>query len=348
MKALLSELIDIPGVSGYEERIADRIAEAFFQYCPDVRIDPFYTVAGILRGREDLSAPKVLVAAHMDEIGLMVNEILEDGFLRFTQVGGVDPRVLPAQAVLVHGRAPLFGVIASKPPHLQSGDEMKQSVPMKEMCIDLGLSPDAVREQVRIGDLITFVSPLQEMQGSYVNGKSLDDRAGVVLLVETMAALSALHFEAEVHFTATVQEEVGTRGAVISTYRLLPDIGIAIDVTHGDSPDAAKEDTFGMDKGIVIAKGPNLHPGLTRRLMDTAQDLGIPFQVSGVPGPTGTDARSIQISRYGVPTLLVELPLRYMHTPVETLNLEGLRKGGRLLAHFIASLKEGWQEWLNY
>ena len=348
MKALLKELIEIPGVSGYEERIADRIAEAFFQYCPEVQIDPFFTVTGILRGRAESSAPKIMVAAHMDEIGLMVREILEDGFLRFTQVGGVDPRVLPAQEVLVHGRESLYGVIGSKPPHLQSREDMKQSVPMKEMSIDLGLPPDTVRELVRVGDLVTFAGSLKEMQGSCVNGKSLDDRAGVALMIETMAALAALRFEAEVHFTATVQEEVGTRGAVISTYRMLPDIGIAIDVTHGDSPDAGKEDTFSLDKGIVIARGPNLHPGLTRRLMDTAKDISIPYQVSGVPGPTGTDARSIQISRYGVPTLLMELPLRYMHTPVETLNLDGLRMGARLLAHFIASFKEGWQEWLNY
>ncbi len=344
----MAELIEIPGVSGYEEAIADRIAEEFFKHCPDVHIDPFYNVYGTMKGKGEDAAPLIYLAAHMDEIALMVRDIDENGFLRFTNIGGVDPRILLSAEVTVHARERLYGVIAAKPPHIQDVHETKKAVPMKDMSIDLGLAPGKVRELVSVGDLITFCSPLKALQGSYVCGKSLDDRAGVVLLVEAMKELKKLRFDAQVCFTATVQEEVGTRGAIISTYRTLPDIGIAIDVTHGDTPDAAKEDTFSMEKGVVVTTGPNMHPGLTKRLLETAKEHGIDCQIGAVPGPTGTDARSIQISRYGVPTVLMELPLRYMHTTVETLNMESIRQGARLLALFIASFKEGWQEWLNY
>ena len=348
MKDFLADLIDIPGVSGYEEKIAQRVAGEFAKYCPEVTIDPFYNVYGLMKGSGDCGRPRIMLAAHMDEIALMVKEIDDNGFLRFTNIGGVDPRVLLSQEVFVHGREKLFGVIAAKPPHIQDAEDMKKAVPMKDMCVDLGLPSEKVRELVWVGDLITFHSPLVSMQGQYVNGKSLDDRAGVVMLTEVMKELKHFNFAADVCFTATVQEEVGTRGAIISAYRMEPDVGIAIDVTHGDTPDAAKEVTSSMEKGFEVSVGPNMHPGLTKRFMDLAREYGIEFQVGAAPGPTGTDARSIQISRYGVPTLLIEMPLRYMHTTVETLNLDSVKKGARAIALFIASFKEGWQEWLNY
>ncbi|HHY83734.1 MAG TPA: M42 family metallopeptidase [Clostridiales bacterium] len=349
MKDFLAELIEIPGVSGYEEETAKRIAGEFAKYCDEVQVDSFFNVYGIKRGKVNTSdRPKVMLAAHMDEIALMVREIDENGFLRFTNVGGVDQRILPAQEVTVHGHRQLHGIIATVPPHLLDASDTKKAVKMKDMCIDLGMPADKVRELVRIGDLVTFVSPLVFMKEPMVNGKSIDDRAGVVMLAEVMKELDKLQYQAEVYCVATVQEEVGTRGAIISTYASQPDIGIAIDVTHGETPDASKEDTHSMEKGIVVCKGPNMHPGLTEKLLEVAKDYGIECQIGVAPGPTGTDARSMQISRSGVPTVLIEIPLRYMHTTVETLNLNHLKTGARLLALFIASLKEGWQEWLKY
>jgi len=289
-----------------------------------------------------------MLAAHMDEIGLMVKDIEKGGFIRFTNIGGVDQRILPAQEVWVHGKETLFGVIGAKPPHLQESGETIKAVPMEDMAIDVGLPEEEVRKLVSVGDLITFKSPLISMQGEIVNGKSLDDRASVVLLYQTMKELDRLKFNGEIYFVATVQEEVGTRGAIISTYRLNPDIGIAIDVTHADTPDASREDTFPIDKGPVIAIGPNLHPRLTQKLMDVADENNIEYQVEVEPGPTGTDARSIQISRSGVPTVLLGLPLRYMHTTVESISMNTIKKAARLLALFIASMEGGWEQWLNY
>ncbi|HZK34434.1 MAG TPA: M20/M25/M40 family metallo-hydrolase, partial [Bacillota bacterium] len=295
-----------------------------------------------------VSGAKVMVAAHMDEIALMVKDIDDKGFLRFTNIGGVDQRILLTQEVTVHGREKLTGIVSALPPHLLSAVDASKAVKMKDMSIDIGFPVDRVKELVEVGDLITFNSPLVSMLGSYVNGKSIDDRAGVVMLVELMKELDRLKYQAEVCCVATVQEEVGTRGAIIGTYRAEPDIGIAIDVTHGDTPDAPRDFTHDMDKGIVVAMGPNMHPGLTQRLLDTAKEYGLDCQIEVAPRATGTDARSMQISRAGVPTILVQIPLRYMHTTVETLNMDHISKGARLVALFIASLKEGWQEWLNY
>ena len=351
MKDFLAELIEIPGVSGYEEEAAKRIAHEFSKFCDEVQTDSFYNVYGIKRGTAPLKSgdrPKVMLAAHMDEIALMVNGIDEKGFLRFTNISGVDQRILLAQEVTVHGREKLFGIVATIPPHLQTADDAQNVIKMKDLCIDVGMPVEKVKKLVRVGDLITFNSPLISMQGSMVNCKSIDDRASVVMLAEVMKELDRLQYGAEVYCVATVQEEVGTRGAIISTYKTQPDIGIAIDVTHGETPDAPKEDTHAMDKGIVVCKGPNMHPGLTEKLLETASEYGIEYQIEVSPRPTGTDARSIQISRAGVPTILLELPLRYMHTTVETLNLDHIKSGARLIALFIASLKEGWQEWLKY
>lgn len=344
----LSRILDIPGVSGYEQSIAQIVAGAFKEYCSEVKTDAFLNVYGKKVDQTVPGMPKVMLAAHMDEIGLMVRNVDENGFIQFTNVGGVDQRILLAQEVTVHGREKLFGVIGAKPPHVQEPDEAKKAVKMKDMSIDVGLSPQRVKDLVSVGDIITFRSPLTHLQGEYITGKSLDDRAGVALLYETMKELSRMRFAAEVYFVATVQEEVGTRGAVISSYKITPDIGIAIDVTHGETPDSPKEETFPMEKGPVITIGPNLHPKLTQKLMDTAKEYGIDYLTEVRPGPTATDARSIQISRWGVPTLLLGIPLRYMHTTVETLNLDIIKKSGRMLALFIASLKEGWEEWLTY
>jgi endoglucanase len=348
IREFLARLVAMPGISGHEDSIAQAISQAFEPYCQKVRVDRLYNVYGLKTDIPRKGMPKVMVAAHMDEIGLMVTDIDERGFIRFTSVGGVDPRILLAQEVEVHGKQKLFGVIGAKPPHIQQSGEAQKAVKMKDMVIDLGLPVERVKELVSIGDIVTFVSPLKDLKGQMVSAKSLDDRAGVAVLLQTMKELNDLRFSAEVFFVATVQEEVGVRGATISAYQLVPDIGVAIDVTHGDMPDAPRDETFSMNKGPVIAIGPNMHPRLSQKVMDVAREYGIDYMVEVEPGPTGTDARAIQISRWGVPTVLIEIPLRYMHTTVETLNLSNIKQAARLLARFIASLKEDWNEWLNY
>jgi len=347
-KEFLAELVDAPGISGYEEFISSKVARVFERYCDEVRTDAFYNVYAKKTDKHGENMPKIMLAAHIDEIGLMVKEICEDGFLRFVSVGGVDQRILPGLEVTVHGKEALTGVIGAKPPHLQTADDAKKALEMKDMAIDVGVCGEQLKDLINVGDPITFKSPLTTLNGSMICGKSLDDRAGVAILLETMKQLDELRFEAEVYFVATVQEELGTRGAIISAFRVMPDIGIAIDVTHGDMPDAPKEETFAMDKGPIIAIGPNMHPGLSKKLMDIAKEYGIEYLVEVEAGPTGTDARAIQVSRAGVPTVLIEIPLKYMHTTVEMINIETVKQAGMLLARFISSMKEGWREWMNY
>ncbi|HZJ82844.1 MAG TPA: M42 family metallopeptidase [Clostridia bacterium] len=347
-KNLLGRLIEVPGVSGYEDEVSEMIVDAFGPYCDDVRRDAFFNVYGKKTGSLEGRGPKVMLAAHMDEIGLMVKGIDDRGFISFTNIGGVDQRILLSQEVFIYGKEKLFGVIGAKPPHIQEKEETQKAMAMKDMVIDVGFSVERVKEMVSIGDLITFKSPLISLHSSNICGKSIDDRAGVVLMYETMKELDKLVYRGEIYFVATTQEEVGTRGAIISTYEVDPDIGIAIDVTHGDTPDASKDDTYPIDKGPVIALGPNMHPKLSKRLMDVAKENGIDYLVEVDPGLTGTDARSMQVSRRGVPTVLVGLALRYMHTTVETLDMDSVKKAARLIALFIASMEEGWEECLTY
>lgn len=334
----LSRVNNLAGISGYEKNVADAVANVFKEYCDEVTIDNFYNVTG-KKSVGQGGNPKVMLAAHMDEVGMMVTDIDDKGFLRFTGIG-VDQRILPGQEVRVHGRRELLGVIGAKPPHLQKPGESDKAVDIKDLAIDVAMDGERIKQFVRIGDPITFNSPIVQMNGSLINGKSLDDRAGVAVMVEAMKELDRLNYGAEVFFVATTQEELGSRGAKISTYDLSPDVGIAIDVTHADTPDAPKDRTLPLGKGPAVGMGPNMHPMLTRRLIDIAKEYGIDYQPEVIPGHSGTDAWVMQISKEGVPTVLVSVPLRYMHTTVETLDVNDIKKAGRLIALFIASLKE--------
>ncbi len=341
----LSRVNNLAGISGYEKNVSDVVANVFKEYCDEVTVDSFYNVTG-KKSMNGGGSPRVMLAAHMDEVGMMVTDIDKNGFIKFNGIG-IDQRILPGQEVRVHGRKELLGIIGAKPPHLQKPGESEKAVDIEDLSIDLAMDGDKVKQLVRIGDPITFRSPVIPMNGSRITGKSLDDRAGVAVIVEAMKELDRLSYGAEVRFVATTQEELGSRGAKISTYDNSPEVGIAIDVTHGDTPDAPKEQTCVLGKGPAIGMGPNMHPLLTRRLIDTAREYGIDYQPEVIPGHSGTDAWVMQVTKDGVPTVLVSVPLRYMHTTVETMDLDDIRKAGRLIALFIASLKEA-DECLNF
>ncbi len=341
----LSRVNNLSGISGYEKNVSDVVADIFKKYCDEVTVDSFFNVTGkksMGGGRN----PRVMLAAHMDEVGMLVTGIDDKGFLSFEGIG-LDQRILPGQEVRVHGRKELLGLIGAKPPHLQKPGEANKAVDIKDLAIDLAMDCDDVKKFVRVGDTITFKSPVIHMNGNRITGKSLDDRAGVAVMVQAMKELDHLNYGAEVRFVATTQEELGSRGAQISTYDNLPDVGIAIDVTHGDTPDASKEQTCILGKGPAVGMGPNMHPKLTHRMMDMAKEYGIAYQPEVIPGHSGTDAWVMQVTRSGVPTVLVSVPLRYMHTTVETMDLNDIKNAGRLIALFISSLKEA-DECFNY
>jgi endoglucanase len=342
-KEFLQRLSEASGVSGYEHAVRDLVVAGFRPYADDITITPMGSIIAFKRGTRDPKdqrpAPKVLIEGHMDEIGLMVTEI-EKGFIRFTQVGGFDVRVLLAQQVVVHGKRDLPGVIGSRPPHVLPPEERERVVPMNELFVDVGLSEGQVRSLVQPGDLITISRHMVPLMNNLVAGKAFDDRSAVVCVVEALRQLSTLKHSWDVYAVSNVQEEVGSRGATTSTFQINPDVAIALDVSHADQPNTSEINAVPLGGGMGIATGPNMHPLVHAKLVKTAEENEIPFRVTAYWGSTGTDAWAMQVVREGIPTGLIDIPLRYMHTSVETLSVSDLERIGRLLASFCASLDD--------
>ncbi len=335
---LMKSLSNAVGVSGHEDEVRALVRQSLETSCDEIRQDAMGNLIGLRRGQQrrgECNRRRIMVAAHMDEIGLMVKR-LDEGFIRFTQVGGYDVRILPGHAVIVHGRKALPGVIGCLPPHTTDGS--KRAVPMDELFIDVGLSASALFKQVAVGDLVTIDVSCGKLNGDLLCGKAMDDRAGVVAMITCMDALSRMPHDWDVYGVATVQEEIGLRGAFTSTYGVAPDVGIAVDVGFGKQPGVPEERQEILGKGPTLTIGPNIHPALFKHLKDTAEHNEIPVQCSVSAGGTGTDANAMQITRAGIPAVLLSIPIRNMHTPVETLSVKDLRRCARLIALAIADM----------
>lgn len=341
-------LSEASGVSGYEDEVREIVRETFGALSDEIRTDVMGNLIALKRGCDE-SEPRrrIMLAGHMDEIGLMVT-ILDHGFLRFTQVGGFDVRTLMGQEVIVHGRKDLPGVVGSRPPHVLTAEERTKPVPMDKLFIDVGKTQPELEKVVRVGDVITIRRPFIELQNDLVSGKAFDDRAAVVAIAVCLDTLTSLQHNWDVFGVATAQEEVGLRGAFTSTYGIVPDVGIAVDVGWAKQPGVSEEHSIEIGKGPALAFGPNIHPALFRELKRIADEFEIPVQVEVAPRGTGTDANAMQITREGIPTALLSIPLRNMHTPIETLSTKDIVRTGRLLAHFIASLDETFMDKLAW
>lgn len=341
--ALLRELAEARGPSGYESQVSSIVRARFGACAPEVRTDAlgnciaYLPASGAAEGPSGAARPSLMLAAHMDEIALMVSQV-EKGFLRFTQVGGFDPRVLFGQEVVVHGTRDLPGLVVSVPPHFTDAAEREKPVPLEKLFIDTGLPAAEVEGLVRVGDLVTLRGRWAELSGGYAACKSLDDRAGVAAVVLCLEEISRRTRAWDVFAVATVQEEIGIRGAITSAFGVAPDAAIALDVTFGTQPGLGASDAVKMDAGPSLCIGPNFHPRLFDRLVEAAKRIECPYQVEAIPGASGTDAWQIQVSRFGVPCALVGIPVRNMHTPVETICLRDLDRTGRLLAETICRL----------
>ncbi len=346
-KDLLKLLSETNGVSGYEGNPAEIIEDNFKPYCNELKKDKLGNLYGVKWAPAPEKAPTVMLAAHMDEIGLMVTRIEEGGFLRFTSVGGIDPRTMPAQEVVVHGVKALPGLIGAKPPHLTSSEDRKKALKLNELFIDTGLSEEEVKKIVSVGDMITIKRNFISLHNDFVAGKSLDDRAGVIMIYQVLKELEYLKHNVNLYAVATVQEEVGVRGATTSAYSIDPDIGIAIDVCHATMPGVDEEDAAEMGKGPAVGFGPHVHHKLFKKIKEVAEETNLNYQVQPSPRPGGTDAFAIQVARSGVASGLISIPLRYMHTSVETLDLNDIKQGGQLLARFISRIDNDFVEGLK-
>jgi endoglucanase len=339
----LKSLISLSGLSGYEEPVRELISETWQPLSDEVGVSRLGSLHALRRGSMPEPRPSVLFAAHMDAIGLMVNDIV-DGFLRLTAVGGVDARVLPGQLVTVHGREDLPGVIVQPPAHLLPSDVGDKLVPIEYLLVDVGLTPRQIERHVRVGDLISFAQEPLELGNDLLAGHSLDNRASVVALTECLQILRHRRLAWDVWAAATVQEEVNLAGALSSAYQLRPSVAVAIDVTFASGPGSPTHKTYPFGKGVTLGWGPNVHPALYAAFGEVADRFEIPYKMEVMPRHSGTDAMALQMAAEGIPTMVVGIPLRYMHTPVELISLKDLHRAGRLLAEFAAQLDESFTD----
>lgn len=343
---ILKELTSYSAVSGFEEKTSIFISKLFTEYCETVEIDRFYNVIGFKKGRT--GNKKILITAHYDEIGFIVKSIDGNGFLKLATIGGIDSKILLAQEVVVHGKKDIMGVIGAKPPHLLKPEETKKAVLLEELYVDTGFKRDSVKEFVSIGTPVTLRSETVLLNSNRVSGKSFDNRCGIVALLGILEELKDIILESDIYFVATTQEEVAATGAIIATYNLNPDFAIVIDTCHGEAPDLPKDEVYALGKGSAIGLGPNMHRRLTNKMIEIAKKESIPYQIDIEPDDSGTEAWATQISRSGVPTLLVSIPLKYMHTAIETIHIEDIKNSSKLVSSFLINITDDGEELFCY
>jgi tetrahedral aminopeptidase len=339
------------GPVGHERAMAEWLKEQFAPFCDTVEIDPLFNVIAVKKptvppkgnSKEGKAAPPVIMlCAHMDEIALLVTEILDDGSLRIFKNGGVDPKILPASTVTVHtDDGDLFGVIGAKPPHLLTAEDRKHAVKFEDLYVDLGMKPDAVKAKVNVGDMVTLHGGMAELLNGRAASKTIDDRSCIAVMLNAAERLQKMSHAAEVVFCCSAQEEVGGNGAHVGAYTVAPDIAFVLDVTFSNYPGAKPDTTLPPDRP-ALSCGPFVQHKLLDKLKDIAKKNGVKYSIELCPRGTGTDADDIQIARGGVPCVLAGLPVSYMHTTVELLDVNTVSECGRLAAAFAAEIEEGW------
>jgi tetrahedral aminopeptidase len=346
----LKDLISAPGLSGYEDPAAKIIEDKWRPLVHEISRSKLGSLHGLQRGTGPAPRPSVMIATHMDAIGLMVTSITE-GFLRISEIGGVDARVLPGTPVEVYPTgagairlSPLPGVVVQPIPLLLPKEERDGPVELEYLLVDTGLPPNQVAELVRTGDLVSFAQPPAELSGETLSGHSLDNRASVAALTVSLEELMARPHSWDVWAVATTQEEVGLIGAGSSAFELHPSMTIVVDVTFAKSGEDSNWRTFPLGKGPTIAMGPNMHPALHKAMQAAADHLEIPYALEYDPTYSGTDAWATQVAAQGIPSLVLGIPLRYMHTPVELVSIKDIQRAGRLLAGFIGGLEPDFME----
>jgi endoglucanase len=349
--AFLKSLISTSGLSGHEAPVAKLIEEKWRNLIDETSISRVGSLHGLKKGtlpfpgKDRSKRPSVMIAAHMDSIGMMVSSI-DHGFLHITSVGGVDIRVLPGAQVTVHASSgeELPAVVGMPPARYLPEKERNGVVGLRYLLVDTGLTPRDVAKKIRVGDLVSFANAPFELAGDIVSGHTIDNRASITALTVCLEELQGKSHFWDVWAVATVQEETGYLGAYTSAFQLRPDIAIAVDATFAKGPGANDWQTHPLGKGVGLCIGPNMHPFLHTKLKDLADRLEIPWFLDVTPGHSGTDAYPMQVTMEGIPTALVEFPVRYMHTPVESVSVKDIQRTGRLLAEFIVSLEENFVE----
>ncbi len=327
---ILKELCTAPGVSGREEPTGEVFRELILPHCGEIKGDAL----GNLWGAKAAGGEKsIVIEAHGDKIGLIVSHIMDEGFVLFAPVGGFDPKVLSACAVKIYGKKIIEGVICALPPHIKNKDD-KKVTPIDKMCIDTGFSKDDLEGLVSVGDVIEISAEFTRLGGEFAAAPACDDRAGLASLVKCMEILDGEAHNTDVYALMSSGEEIGLRGAPGAVYKINPSAYICVDVCHGKTPDAS-ENTFSAGGGVVITVGPNITRSLSNKLISLAKKAEIPYQIDVDSGNTGTNAWAVQVVRRGIPTALLSIPLRYMHSGYEVVCGEDILSCAWLMAEFI-------------
>lgn len=338
IKSLLEKLSNAHGISGWEGSVQQIVRDEIGPYVDEVRADSLGNLIAVRKGER----PSVMIEAHADEIGLMVKQVDEKGFLRFIRIGGWFDQTLLNQRVIIHTRSgPVTGVIGCKPPHVMKDEERKKIVEGKDMFIDIGCTSQKEAEALGIlaGTPVSIDRTFATLQGDRVTGKAFDNRAGLVAMIEAMKRTKS---KSAIYAVATVQEEVGLKGAKVAAYGLDPDLAIAADVTiPGDHPGIEMKDApIEMGKGPVVVvadasgRGIIATPQVIEWMAGTAHEFAIPVQLEASDGGT-TDATSIYLTKSGIPTGVISVATRYIHSPVEVLSLSDIDRAAELMARCL-------------
>lgn len=328
-KALLS----VPGISGFEGDIAELACEKLSRYCSDARVTKTKSVVGTLMAK-DPKAPTVMLEAHLDRIGLIVKAVDDAGFVEFTTLGGVDVRILPAAEVRILGKEEVYGVIGAKPPHITSKSEASAAVSVENLLIDTGLG-EAARDKISVGDPILLDFRFRELLNGRISSAALDNRLSMAAIFEVLEKLKGRDLPVNLAVGFTSGEEMGLQGAYTLSSEIQPDLAVVLDVTYGRTPDCEDEGTFPLGSGVAILRGPNVHYEITKKTIAVAKAKGISYEIEVAPRSSGTTAWALQNSGNGIPCIILSIPLRYMHTTVETVDLYDVDCVCRLIEEII-------------
>ena len=343
--AFLKQLLETPSPSGSERAIQDVVRAWAGRYADEVRTDRHGNVIASRQAKKKPrtgDTPRIMLAGHCDQIGLMVQHVDDNGFLYVQPIGGWDMQILLGQYLTVCGRdGPVTGVVSRKATHLLTNEERNKVPLFTDVWVDIGArTKDEAEGLVRAGDVVTFALGLRELRNGLAASPGMDDKVGVWVVMEALRLLHHKNLSVEVYAVSTVQEEIGLRGATTSAYGIHPTVGIAVDVCHAtDTPGNEKKqlgDTR-LGAGPALFRGPNINPRVLERLEAAAKKVDVPVQLRGAPRATGTDANAMQLARDGVATGLIGIPNRYMHSPVEIVSLDDLDRAAKVLAEFCLS-----------
>ena len=330
IKQTLRTLAEATGVSGDETCACNTALELLREYAPDAELDAFGNVTAMIScGKSD--AKTLMLDAHIDQIGMIVSYIDNGGFLKVGACGGLDMRTMLAQSVTVHGREKLRGVVCTLPPHVSSDHSKVPEV--GEIAIDIGLTKEQAEKVIALGDRVTVDSAYREL-GELVSAPSVDDRGGIAVILRVLQLLKTQKLRYNIAVCFSAQEETGERGVKQAAFRLAPDEAIVVDVSFGRTPDSAVHETAELGSGAMIGVSAVLDRGMTDKLKSIAEVNQIPYTIEVMPSSTGTNADAISVSRSGVKCCTVSIPIRYMHTPIETVNVDDIEAAAQLIAAY--------------